>query len=148
MTIGRHGEVFKNTQNIYGSIRLINDISSMRVRGLVIIRRNARLARIIRATVPRIRRPLQSCAGGSPGHGVDRGLVAPHVQVRVRSRLQRLPRVALGWRDLGPVFPARPVECLGCVEEPGPRTRDDQVDQVTAHIGRIVPDLCPDHVRC
>lgn len=51
VTIRRHRKVLKDTQNIYRPICLINNVPSVRIWRLVIVRRDPGLTGVVRAAV-------------------------------------------------------------------------------------------------
>lgn len=149
VTIRRVGEVLEDAHDVDRAVRLVDDVAAVRVGRLAAVGRDAGLARVVGAAGARVRGALEARARRAPGHRRRRVLVAPHVQVRVRRRAQRLARVARRLGDHGPVLALRPVERLRGVEEPGARARHEKVDEVAAHVGGVVPDLRPDYVgRC
>lgn len=147
VTIRCVGEVLKDAHDVDRPVGLVDDVSAVRIRRLGAIRRDAGLAGVVGTTVARVRGALEAGTRRAPRHAIDGALDAPHVEVRVGRGLDRRARGAARRGDDRPGLPLRPVERLRRVEEPRARPRHEQVDEVAAHVRRVVPELRPDHVR-
>lgn len=148
VTIRRIGEVLEDAHDVDGPVGLVDDVPAVGVGRLGAVGRDAGLAGVVGPAVARVRGALEAGAGRAPRHAVDGALDAPHVQVRVGRGLERRARGPAPRGDEAPALPLRPVERLRGVEEPRARPRHEQVDEVAAHVRRVVPDLRPDYVRC
>ena len=125
---------------------LVNNISAMGIGRLVVVAGDARLARVVRLPLPRVRRPFKTRAGRAPGDRIRGRGVAPEIEIRVAGCLDSRATVPLGLRNGIPLLALDVAEGFLGVKDPRIGGGRNGIDQLDLAVG-VVVELGSYHVR-